>query len=66
MLLTDQERERFIQYLQLCAETSEGMAKEIAKLPGGGMEVLEKRERMKATAYRVILADLQSAEKMTL
>ena len=64
MLLTDQEREKFIQYLRQSAETSEGMLKQFEEL--SLMPELIKREKIKAAAYRVVLADLQAVESTTL
>ena len=64
LLLSNQERDRFASFLRLEAETAEGMAEQIKKLPGPMMEVLAKKYRTEALACRVVEKILTSGETM--
>jgi hypothetical protein len=66
MTLTDAERLKFADYCDRSAADAEGIAKQMATLPGPMMEVLVKRERAKAAAYRIVSNHLRNAESMTL
>lgn len=65
MLLTDDERRRFADYLLIEAESAEGMAAQMATLPGPVMAELAKRERTIAAASRLVAQRLTSGESMT-
>ena len=65
MTLTDSERLKFVDYLDECADNAEGIAKQMASLPGPMMEVIAKRERNFAAAYRIVANRLRDVETMS-
>lgn len=66
MILTDEERNKFIAYLEMNASTSAEMIKQFEKLSGPAMIEMAKREKQKLVAYTIIANDLKSAESMTI
>ena len=66
MILDDRERQKFIEWLEMTAETCRGMAEQMEKLPSPAMQELIKRERFKAAACLLIASDLKGAEVMTI
>ena len=65
-LLTDQERQHFILYLETTAHTCDGMIEQLKKLPGPVMDELIEREKIKSAACMFIANDMRSAESLTL
>jgi len=63
MLLTDEERWRFIRYLEEEAATDEGMAAQMEKIRVPAS--LPKKLRAEALAAKVVAAKLRSIESMT-
>jgi len=66
MLLDDKERQKFIAWLEITAETCKGMAEQMEKLPSPAMTELVKKEKIKAGACLLIANDLRSAESLTI
>ena len=65
--LTDQERERFADWLENEAESDEGMAEQVLGLPTGDMmDPLAKKLRAEALAARIVAAKLRSVERQTI
>lgn len=62
--LTKDERERFAAYCQLEAESYDGMAKQMEKLPN--MEPMVKHQRQFAIAFAVVAKHLFSQEEQTI
>ncbi len=60
MTLTDEEREKFIQYLEIDAESSEGIARQMENthVP----EVLVKQIKAEAIAFRIVAKKLRQLE----
>lgn len=65
MLLTDAERERFATYLELEAESDEGIATQMETLPHVP-QALVKKLRTEGMAAKIIAAKLRSAESMSI
>ncbi len=63
--LTDQERDKFILYLEQEVETLNEIIKQMEKLPFG-IDKLIQLERNKATAYLLVATYMKSYEKQTL
>ncbi len=63
MLLSDAERQRFIEYLEQSIASSKALLTQLEKL---GNELLTKRERFLIAAETVVLAKLRDAEIQTL
>jgi len=66
LLLTEQERHRFADWLEMEAASSEGLALELDKLFGGSVAAIAKQHRMEAAASRLIAKKLRSIESMTI
>ena len=66
MLLTQQERDKFILWLKQQADTMDGMKEQMAKLGGPAMDVMIKRERQRSIAYRIVVSDLENTESMSI
>lgn len=66
MLLTDAERLKFADYLEMDAESSEKVAIQFEKLGGPPMVMLAKQERTIAAASRLIAKRLRSVESMSI
>lgn len=64
MLLTDQERARFVAYLESDASDSEGMAEQMGKFGGPPQQALAKKLRMEAAACKIVAAKLKATESM--
>lgn len=64
ILLTKEERIRFATHCQLEAESYEGMAKQMEKLPN--MEPMVKHQRRYAFAYAIVAKHLLSQEEQTI
>lgn len=62
MLLTDDERLRFTEYLDLESESAKGIAEQMEKLAGPAGQVLAKQERLYAAAARLIADRLRSTD----
>jgi DNA-binding phage protein len=63
--LTDEERARFVAYLEQEAESSKGLADQAEKLGLAGV-MLAKKLRAEGLAAVVIAAKLKSTESMTI
>lgn len=66
MLLSKEERTKFIAWLEFTAHTCEGMAKQLVNVSGPACNYLVNRENKKANACRVIADDLKSVEDMVI
>jgi hypothetical protein len=66
--LTDQEKEKFILYLEQEAATSNEIMKQMEKLfiGTGPLNQLVQREKNKVAAYLFVALDMKSYEKQTL
>lgn len=65
-LLSNEEKQRFSEWLMLQIESSKGMLGQFEKLPPAiGMELI-KREKLKLAGYSIVLEDIQSGENMTI
>jgi len=63
-LLTDEEKHRFSQWLQLQIDSCKQMGEQMAKMAGPVGEELAKRERLKAAAFTVVYREINSGETM--
>lgn len=63
-LLTDAEKHRFSQWLQLQIESCKAMAEQMEKMAGPIGEELAKRERLKGAAFLIVYREINSGEKM--
>ena len=66
MLLTDAERQKFADYLELDATSTEGIVAQMKKLPGGVMLPAIRKYEAEAAAARVVAAKLRSMQSQTL
>ncbi len=66
MILDDNEKLRFIEYLETTANACFGIAKQFEKLGGENMRIMSERETTKAKACLLIAADLKNCETITL
>jgi hypothetical protein len=66
--LTDQEKEKFILYLEQQAESSNEIMKQMEKLSigTGPLNQLVQREKSKVAAYLFVAMDMKSYEKQTI
>lgn len=66
--LTDQEKEKFILYLEQQAESSNEIMKQMEKLSigTGPLNQLVQREKSKVAAYLFVARDMKSYEKQTI
>ena len=60
MLLTNEERQKFISWLRQNIETGRFIAKQMTKLPG--LRMMVEREEARIAAWMVVLADLERTE----
>lgn len=63
-LLTDEEKHRFSEWLQIQIDSCKGMAEQMEKMTGPVGQELAKRERIKAAAFMVVYKDINSGETM--
>lgn len=63
--LTDQEKEKFILYLEQEAATSKIIIEQMELLPAGIGPMIQ-REKNKAIAYLFVASDMRSYEKQTI
>jgi hypothetical protein len=63
MLLTDSERQKFADYLEVDADSSDGIARQAEKIPG--MSELVRKLRAEAAACRIVAAKLKSIESQS-
>ena len=61
MILTDAERQRFIEYLTQNIESEKLLIPQLEKFPP-----LQEKMRMEMAAKMIVIKDLQSFEKMTI
>lgn len=67
MILDDKEKERFITWLEITAESCRIIAEQFEKLPGPEPTTeLIRREKQKAAACLIIAADLKNAESISI
>jgi hypothetical protein len=64
--LTDQERQRFADWLEMEADSNEGLAAQMDKIAGPMMGEVSKRQRIEAAAMRLIAKRLRSTESMSI
>ena len=62
LLLTPQERDRFVIYLNQQADSNEQIAEQLEKVGGPPMLTVAKKNRMEAAAMRLVSLILASAE----
>jgi hypothetical protein len=65
-LLTDAERQRFLQWLELQAESSRAMLKQFESLPSNVAEAMSRREKQELAGYLIVANVLRSSESMTI
>lgn len=65
-LLTEPEKQRFSQWLQLQIESCKAMAEQMAKMAGPIGEELVKREKIKIAAFTLVYREINSGETMTI
>jgi hypothetical protein len=63
-LLTDEEKHRFSQWLQLQIESCKAMSEQMEKMAGPVGEQLAKRERLKVAAFTLVYREINSGETM--
>jgi len=63
-LLTDEEKHRFSQWLQLQIDSCKQMGEQMAKMGGPVGAELVKRERAKAAAFTLVYREINSGETM--
>lgn len=61
-MLTEAERVKFADYLELEADSNEQLAAEMGKTPSGLIEALAKKYRMEAAAMRLVANRLRATE----
>lgn len=63
-LLTEQEKHRFSQWLQLQIDSYKQMAQQMEKMTGPVGGELVKREQMKIAAFTIVYREINSGETM--
>ena len=66
MVLDEQDKIKFIKWLEITSETCKGMAGQMESISGMHMVELAKREKIKASACLLIAHDLLNSEIMTI
>jgi len=61
-LLTDEEKRRFSEWLQIQIDSGKGMAEQMEKMSGAVGAELVKREQIKIAAYLVVYKEINSGE----
>jgi hypothetical protein len=61
-LLTDEEKHRFSQWLQLQIESCQAISEQMAKMQGPVGEQLVKREHLKVAAFTLVYNEINSGE----
>jgi hypothetical protein len=64
MFLTDEEKRRFLEYLDREMHDANLIAEKTSKLPG--MEMLAKKLRTEAMAHKIVADRIRSFESMTI
>lgn len=64
-LLTDEEKRRFLQWLELQAESSRAMLKQFESLPSAVAEAMTAREKRDLAGFLTVAHYLRSGESMT-
>lgn len=65
-LLTDAERQRFLQWLEMQAESSKAMLAQFEKLSPALAETLAAKEKQELAGYLIVARVLRSSESMTI
>lgn len=65
-LLTDNERQRFLQWLEMQAESSRLMLKQFESLSPALAETLTAKEKRELAGYLIVAQVLRSSESMTI
>lgn len=65
LLLTEQERVRFADWLELEASTAEGIAGQLGNLPGAFTSMVIDREKRYAAAALLIAGKLRATESVS-
>ncbi len=65
MILSDEDRVKFILYLDTCIKSADAMAEQLGKKPGPIYEELAKRERVESMAMQVVSRKLKSMESFS-
>lgn len=66
MLLTNEERQRFADYLEMDAESGEQLAAQMDKMKNPITDQLAKQHRIEAQAARIVARRLRAAQDMTI
>lgn len=64
-LLTDQERQRFIEYLEMEADSNDQMAGHLERIGGPAMLAVANMHRGESNALRIVAKRLKSIESIT-
>lgn len=65
-LLTDEEKRRFLQWLETQAESSRAMLKQFESLPPAVAEALTAKEKRDLAGFLIVANHLRSGESMTI
>lgn len=65
-LLTDSERQRFLQWLEMQAESSKAMLKQFENLPPVVAEAITAKEKRELAGYLIVAHVLRSSESMSI
>lgn len=65
-LLTDAERQRFLQWLEMQAESSKAMLKQFESLPAKVAEAMMTKEKRELAGYLIVAHVLRSSESMSI
>lgn len=64
-LLTDDEKRRFLRWLEMQAESSKAMITQFEKLPPGVSEAMIKKEKRDLAGFLIVANRLRSGESFT-
>jgi hypothetical protein len=66
LLLTDEERQRFADWLEMSADSNEQIAAQMERVGSPPMMAVAKLNRTEAAAMRVVLRKLRTTESMSI
>lgn len=66
MLLENEDKAKFIQYLESEIQSCQGMIEQYEKMGGSAMQTLIKRDKQMTAACIIILNHLRSGESLTI
>lgn len=65
-LLTNEEKQRFLEWLELQAESSRAMLKQFESLPSAVAEVMIRKEKRDLAGFIIVANHLRSGESMAI